>query len=357
MTEGLRLEGVVRRYGSHLALDDVTIEVPANAYVSLLGPSGSGKTVLLRVIAGFEPPDEGQIWFGGRRIDGVPAHMRGIGFVFQNFALFPHLTVHDNIAFGLRNRVAAPVTDRRVVAAKVAEMVGLVGLTGLEQRGVHQISGGQRQRVALARTLVTEPRLVLLDEPLGALDANLRLRMRAELRRIREQLGVSFLHVTGSESEALAMGDRVVVLNRGRVGQFTDPDSVYNQPASVSVARFLNCYNIFEGDLVDGRTFVGPSTFPVAPGQPRPGTPAYCIRHDLIAIRAADMRPAGGEAGIPAVFIASEYSGNAVTYFFQLDNGQTVDVEAHLSHRAPEDLQTAQRYNLTWRADDALVFA
>src|SRR6185312_936890 len=165
--------------------------------VAVLGPSGSGKTTLLRAIAGFEALDAGRIFLSGRDITTTPAHERGIGFVFQNFALFPHLSVLDNVAFGLRN--GAKRARESEVLRRAHEAIELVGLKGLEERGIGQISGGQKQRVALARTLVIRPKLVLLDEPLGALDANLRLRMRAELRRIREQLGIPFLHVTGSE--------------------------------------------------------------------------------------------------------------------------------------------------------------
>ena len=181
MTDVLRIEGLSKSYSAKPALFDVSLSVADNEYVSLLGPSGSGKTVLLRLIAGFEQPDAGRILFDGNDIASVPAHERGIGFVFQNFALFPHLSVYDNIAFGLVNRERDPLTDENVLRSKIMTMVDLVGLKGLEDRGVHQISGGQRQRVALARTLVSQPRIVLLDEPLGALDANLRTRMRGVL--------------------------------------------------------------------------------------------------------------------------------------------------------------------------------
>jgi ABC-type Fe3+/spermidine/putrescine transport system ATPase subunit len=242
----LRLDGLTKRFGDRMALGDATFSVARGEYVAVLGPSGSGKTTLLRAIAGFEALDAGRIFLSGRDITTTPAHERGIGFVFQNFALFPHLSVLDNVAFGLRN--GAKGVRESEVLRRAREAIELVGLTGLEERGIGQISGGQKQRVALARTLVIRPKLVLLDEPLGALDANLRLRMRA-VRRIREQLGIPFLHVTGSETEALAMGDRLIVLDQGRIGQLGTPMEVYDRPASANVARFLNRYNVFDGAL------------------------------------------------------------------------------------------------------------
>jgi putative spermidine/putrescine transport system ATP-binding protein len=353
----LRVEDVTKLYAGRAALDRITLSIPGNEYVSLLGPSGSGKTVLLRVIAGFEEPEHGRISFAGERIDGVPPHRRGIGFVFQGFALFPHLDVYHNIAFGPVNRSYDRVTDRAEARSRVGAIIELVGLAGLERRGVHEISGGQRQRVALARTLVTEPRLVLLDEPLGALDANLRTRMRGELRRIRRQLGVTFLHATGNETEALAMGDRVIVLDRGRVGQFDTPDAVYNSPADASLARLLNCYNLLPGTLSEMSFRTSAGVLPVSRIRAGSGAPAYAIRHDLIAIRPADQQPKPGEAGITAAFVASEYSGSAVMYFFQLADASVVEVQHHLSHRAPENFEPRRPYGLIWKVDDAVVFA
>jgi ABC-type Fe3+/spermidine/putrescine transport system ATPase subunit len=353
----LRLYGVAKSYGALRALEEISLAVPANSYVSLLGPSGSGKTTLLRLIAGFEQPDQGSIMLDGRRVDGIPAHQRGIGFVFQNFALFPHLSVAKNIAFGLENRETGAVLSRKDVQDKVRAMINVVGLAGLEDRGVAQISGGQRQRVALARTLVTEPHLVLLDEPLGALDANLRARMRAELRAIRERLGITFLHVTGSESEALAMGDLVLVLDRGRIAQAADADTVYNQPALPSVARFLNCYNLFEGEVADD-VFVGPAgRFALGRSNRLKGDrPAYAVRYDRIDVRPAAAPAADDEIRIEAAFVTSEYSGAALNSFFALDDGRVIEVEAHLSHRPPADYAPRQRYGLVWKRDAALVY-
>lgn len=345
-----RLEGVTKSYGQVKALRDVTLRVAGNEYVSLLGPSGSGKSTLLRVIAGFEAPDSGQVFFEGRDITHMPAHERGIGFVFQNFALFPHLTVYDNVAFGLRNGKAPEPAD---LDRRVRDMIALVGLSGMEGRGVHQISGGQKQRVALARTLVMAPRLVLLDEPLGALDANLRHRMRNELRAIREKLGVTFLHVTGSETEALAMGDRVIVLDRGAIAQFGRPEDVYDRPASPNVAHFLNRYNIFSGALKGG-AFTGPFGAISVGSVTASEKPAYAIRYDRMKVVPAGSNVSG--PSIPATFVASEYLGSSVIYFFEAADGQVIEVEHHLSLGAPQSYEPKGQYLLHWRPEDAIVF-
>ncbi|MBB3999236.1 ABC transporter ATP-binding protein [Aureimonas pseudogalii] len=355
----LSLSNVSKSFAGRPAIEGVDLSIPADAYVSLLGASGSGKTTLLRLIAGFDEPETGTITFEGTRLDGRPAHERGIGFVFQNFALFPHLNVRDNVAFGLTHRTVNPVRDEAKRAAMVAEAIEMVGLKGLEQRSVTQISGGQRQRVALARTLVTRPKLVLLDEPLGALDAHLRARMRDELRQIRRDLGVTFLHVTGSETEALAMGDRLVVLDAGRVGQFAAPADVYAEPASPGVARYLNAFNLLPGRL-DGtafRTEAGLLAMDTASLRSGHEAPVYAIRHDCIAVRAPATEMADDEAGLSARFLASEYSGASVLSFFALDDGRIVEVEEHLSRGEPQRLEADARYALSWKRRDALVFA
>ncbi len=350
-TEVFRLTGVTKRYGDVVALNDVTMDVGINEYVALLGPSGSGKTSMLRVIAGFDVPDAGRVYFQGRDITNTPAHERGIGFVFQNFALFPHLTVMKNVAFGMMHGAAtfsAGEIDKRCRA-----MIEMVGLEGMEDRGVDQISGGQRQRVALARTLVMQPKLVLLDEPLGALDANLRGRMRNELRAIREQMGVTFLHVTGSETEALAMGDRVVVLDGGRIIQTGTPDQVYDTPQSPEVAHFLNRFNLFDGTLKAGR-FTGVFGTVAAHTARRAAKDVYAVRYDRVRVLAADA-PHDGPA-IRARFVASEYLGSSVMNFFEAEGHHVLEVEHHLSLGAPEIFEPNQNYLLTWSPEQAIVF-
>ncbi len=353
----LELDNLTKIYADKAVVNAVSATLSDNEYVALMGPSGSGKTVLLRMIAGFETPDGGRVVYHGKDVAGVPAHERAIGFVFQNFALFPHLSVAGNIAFGLVNSARNPMRNGEIVRRRVADIMELVGLGGLGERGVHQISGGQRQRVALARTLVTEPRLVLLDEPLGALDANLRLRMRGELKRIREQLGVAFLHVTGSETEALAMGERVIVLDGGRLSQFAGPDAIYNSPASPGVAKLLNCYNLFSGHT-QGDTFVTPyGVFPFALKPHADRQPTYAIRYDRIAIRPAGSGQAHGEAATDATFIASEYTGASMMYFFALSDGKIIEVEHHLSHHPASSLTPNGAYRLAWKGEHAIVYA
>ena len=229
----------------------------------------------------------------------------------------------------------------------------MVGLSGLQDRGVDQISGGQRQRVALARTLVMQPKLVLLDEPLGALDANLRGRMRNELRAIRERMGVTFLHVTGSETEALAMGDRVVVLDRGRIIQAGAPDDVYSSPASPAVAHFLNRFNLFDGTL-SGGTFTGPFGAVTTPRATRASQDVYAIRYDRLHVQPLSASVSGPI--LKATYIASEYLGSSVMNFFETSDGKVVEVEHHLSLGAPEIYEPRQGYLLTWNPEQAIVF-
>ena len=350
-TAVFRLEGVTKRYGDLVALDNATLTAGADEYISFLGPSGSGKTTLLRVIAGFESPESGKVWFQGRDITNVPAHERGIGFVFQNFALFPHLSVLANVGFGMKHGkppVAPAEIDRRA-----REMIDLVGLKGLEDRGVDQISGGQRQRVALARTLAMQPRLVLLDEPLGALDANLRGRMRNELRAIRERLGVTFLHVTGSENEALAMGDKVVVLDRGRIIQQGRATEIYDAPQSPDVAHFLNRFNLFEGRLSAGQ-FHGPFGHVPVPQARKSDRDVYAIRYDRMRAVAPGSVTEG--PALPATWIASEYLGSAIVNFFETAGGQVVEMEHHLSLGLPQTFEPRQECLLTWNPEQAIVF-
>ena len=225
------------------AVNEVSLTVDAGEIVCLLGPSGCGKTTLLRMIAGLERPDSGQVFFGGREITALATHRRGFGMMFQDFALFPHKNVFDNVAFGLQTRGDSPAATRR----RAAEMLELVDLRGFEDRDISLLSGGEQQRVALARSLATGPQLLMLDEPLGALDRALRERLMLELRQILKRVGVTALYVTHDQTEAFAIADRIAVMNAGRIEQLDAPQRIYARPASAFTARFLGFHNLLPG--------------------------------------------------------------------------------------------------------------
>ena len=260
----LRLEDVSKHFGTVTALARSDLVVEPGLLLSLLGPSGCGKTTTLRIIAGFEAPDTGRVVIGGRDMSLLPPNKRGLGMVFQNYSLFPHMTVGDNIAFGLKMAGTGAGEIRR----RVGEMLDLVHLPGHEERFPHQLSGGQQQRVALARSLVTNPSVLLLDEPLGALDKNLRENMQFELRRIQQTLGITTILVTHDQEEALTLSDRVVVMHEGRILQTGAPNEVYEYPRTRFVSEFLGTSNLFEGRLAArGADVGGPREFTVRFGE------------------------------------------------------------------------------------------
>src|SRR3989441_4950385 len=242
----LRVQGVRKTYGQIVAVAGIDLTVEEGEFFTLLGPSGSGKTTLLRLIAGFERPDSGKIELGGRDVTSVPPHLRETNTVFQDYALFPHMTVGENIGYGLRVK-GVPAAERR---ERVERAVRMVRLVGLDQRRPNQLSGGQRQRVALARAVVNEPEVLLLDEPLGALDLKLRQEMQLELKRIQKQVGITFVYVTHDQEEALTMSDRVAVMAQGAIEQVGAPAEVYERPATEFVAGFIGISNVLERDGV-----------------------------------------------------------------------------------------------------------
>jgi spermidine/putrescine transport system ATP-binding protein len=241
----VRLDAVTKRFDGVLAVDDLSLAVEQGRFFALLGPSGCGKTTTLRMIGGFEQPTRGTIYLGDRAVSGLPPYKRDVNTVFQSYALFPHLSIFENVAFGLRRQR----TSRALIRPRVEEMLELVGLAGLGKRKPRQISGGQQQRVALARALVCKPRVLLLDEPLGALDLKLRKQMQLFLKRLQHDVGITFVHVTHDQEEAMTMADSIAVMNRGRIEQLGPPDELYERPSTVFVAGFLGVSNLLHGTV------------------------------------------------------------------------------------------------------------
>jgi spermidine/putrescine transport system ATP-binding protein len=247
----VRLEHVVKRFDDAVAVDGISLEVPRGSFFALLGPSGCGKTTTLRMIGGFEEPTEGRIFLGDQDVVGLPPYKRDVNTVFQSYALFPHMSIHDNVAFGLERRKTA----KGEIEGRVREILELVGLTQYGKRKPRQLSGGEQQRVALARALVNQPRVLLLDEPLGALDLKLRKQMQLELKRIQDEVGITFIFVTHDQEEAMTMADTIAVMNQGHIEQLGDPEELYERPATAFVAGFLGISNMLHG-VVEGSNAV-----------------------------------------------------------------------------------------------------
>lgn len=239
----IELKNISKSFGEEDILENFSVEIKKHAFVTILGPSGCGKTTMLRLIGGFETPDEGEILFDGENITNIPPYKRRLNTVFQKYALFPHMNVFDNVAFGLTIKK----TDKKIIKEKVSEMLKLVNLSGFEKRSVDSLSGGQQQRIAIARALVNEPEVLLLDEPLGALDLKLRQEMQLELKKIQKKLGITFIYVTHDQEEALTMSDEIIVMNNGKIQQKGTPIDIYNEPKNAFVASFIGESNIIDG--------------------------------------------------------------------------------------------------------------
>ncbi|HEX5760915.1 MAG TPA: ABC transporter ATP-binding protein [Thermoanaerobaculia bacterium] len=322
----LVLDGLAKRFGGHTVLDGVALAVERGEVLALLGPSGSGKTTLLRLLAGFETPDAGRILVAGERLDTLPPARRNVGMVFQHYALFPHLSVGENVGFGLR-------LPRAEAAARVAAALASVDLEGFERRRVGEISGGQQQRVALARALAPEPRLLLLDEPLSNLDPTLRERTRRELRRALAKVGITTLLVTHEQEEAFHLGDRVAVLGGGRLHQVGTPEELYERPATRFVAGFVGRASALPGTFLglEGAAarmrIVAGDTEVCWTGEAAEGLAAGQRVELLVRPEALELRPAGGFEALPGRVVERRYAGHGTYYTVALDGG-TAEVEA-----------------------------
>jgi spermidine/putrescine transport system ATP-binding protein len=330
----IQLEGLAKRFDDVVAVDGIDLDIPAGEFFSLLGPSGCGKTTTLRMIGGFERPDEGRILLDGEDMAQTPPHRRPVNTVFQNYALFPHLIVFDNVAFGLRfQRVGREEGHRRV-----REALRLVQLEGFDQRRTTQLSGGQQQRVALARALVLNPRVLLLDEPLGSLDAKLRKALEIELKAIQEEVGITFVYVTHDQEEALTMSDRIAVMSEGRVVQVGPPREVYEAPATEYVADFLGVSNLMdalaEGRDGDGcRIRIGDFRLRASAGDlDARGDVRVVIRPERVRV---DDRDAAGDNRLPGMVERTVYVGSTTQVLIRIPGGDVI--QAMIQNRGEGD--------------------
>jgi putative spermidine/putrescine transport system ATP-binding protein len=324
------LEGVRKSFGDVAAVDDLTLEIPQGEFFTMLGPSGSGKTTTLRLIAGFERPDEGRILLAGADVTDEPPYNRDVNTVFQDYALFPHMTVAENIGYGLKIKRVG----RKERAVKVEEALGIVRLPGLGPRKPAQLSGGQRQRVALARAIVNEPAVLLLDEPLGALDLKLRQEMQIELKRIQREVGITFVYVTHDQEEALTMSDRVAVFNHGRIEQIGPPAELYEHPANEFVASFVGVSNVLER-----------------------GSQRFSVRPEKIRILSSGAEPDPGSSLEAGTVREVVYAGPATRYVVDLEQGGTLIVVCqNLETTSAQALTTrGTTVRLEWRPEHMLA--
>jgi spermidine/putrescine transport system ATP-binding protein len=323
----VRLEGVTKRFDDVVAVDNISIEIEPGRFFALLGPSGCGKTTTLRMIGGFEDPTAGSIYLGDRDVVGLPPYKRDVNTVFQSYALFPHLTIFENVAFGMRRQGIGG--DQ--LAGRVREILKLVDLPGMEKRKPRQLSGGQQQRVALARALVNKPRVLLLDEPLGALDLKLRRQMQLELKTIQHDIGITFIHVTHDQEEAMTMADSIAVMNKGRVEQLGPPNELYEQPKTAFVAGFLGVSNLLPGTVAAADTIRldgGPEV------KVRPEATQDRTGHVAVGIRPEKIRIGGGEVntlvgtvfetayvGVSTQYVVDTPMGRITVYAQNMDSG------------------------------------
>ena len=359
MSAAIEIAAVSKIYdGGVRAVDAVAMDIRPGEFFSLLGPSGCGKTTTLRMIAGFDSPSAGEIRLDGADITHVPAHKRDMAMVFQNYALFPHRTVAENVAFGLRMRKV----DKATIAAKVKAALAMVELSGLEDRRPAQLSGGQQQRVALARAIVISPRVLLCDEPLGALDKKLRQQMQFELKQLQKNLGVTLVFVTHDQEEALAMSDRIAVMNAGRVEQIGTPVEIYDQPRTRFVADFIGDTNIFRGQRVtmdqgtgiavgNGLVVALPRVVAAADSE----VLSIALRPEKITVSATDLSDAKGKGTSARGTVEStNFLGGAVLYRIVLDGGQRVLAQQPNSGASPLHAP-GQTVALGWRPADLVI--
>jgi spermidine/putrescine transport system ATP-binding protein len=350
----VRLSNVTKSFGEFVAVDDLTLDIQEGEFFSLLGPSGCGKTTTLRMIAGFDEPTQGEISVAGEPVQGVPPYRRPVNTVFQSYAIFPHLNVFDNVAFGLRRSGVKGEELRQ----RVTEACAMVQLEGFEKRRPGMLSGGQQQRVALARALVNRPKVLLLDEPLGALDLKLRKEMQLELKSLQHEVGITFVYVTHDQEEALTMSDRIAVMNEGKVQQVADPATLYELPKNRFVANFIGQTNVFSGtvesasaDRVTLRTRAGSSIEAVAPE----GETVEAGSEAHAAVRPEKVRFGGeGDNVVPVRIKQVVYLGVSTQYIGELEGGGTLVLYQQNVHEGTGPRE-GDEVSVTWEARNCRV--
>ena len=352
MTEAVRFEGVTKRFGPTTAVDDLTLEIRPGEFFSLLGPSGCGKTTTLRMVAGFEQPSEGRIFLDGEPVAGVPPYRRNVNTVFQSYALFDHLDVVGNVAFGLKRRKVA----KAEIAERVRSALELVQLTGREQSKPWELSGGQRQRVALARALVNRPAVLLLDEPLGALDLKLRRQMQVELKEIQREVGITFLYVTHDQEEALAMSDRIAVMDGGVVEQCGTPEEVYERPAKPFVAGFIGISNLMEGTVEAGGVRLANGSVCAAP-VPDGVTDGTAVQLTVRPEKIVLDGEGDGLVRLGGTIAERVYVGTATQVIVELEGGARIVALEQNTERARADdrWELGDRVTVAWLPEHSLV--
>ena len=361
-TVDVKLDDVVKQFGDAVVVDHINLEVRAGEFFSLLGPSGCGKTTTLRMIGGFEAPTSGVIELQGQDVTWLPPYKRNVNTVFQNYALFPHLTIYENVAFGLRRK---SIKDAEV-KSRVTDMLALVELAGFETRRPTQISGGQAQRVALARALINKPAVLLLDEPLGALDLKLRKQMQVELKRIQQEVGITFIYVTHDQEEAMTMSDRIAVMNKGRYEQLGEPEVLYERPMTRFVAGFLGVSNLLPGAVEgnDGTYTAVRLEDDTRIRAPRAlvGDTAHVsvgVRPEKIRLHETDVEAPAGHNHMSGVVRDASYLGVSTQYQIEARGGATITVYEQNVERATkaELWAPGEAVQLTWSPDHTFVVA
>jgi spermidine/putrescine transport system ATP-binding protein len=359
-TVDVKLVDVVKKFGEAVAVDHINLEVRDGEFFSLLGPSGCGKTTTLRMIGGFEAPTSGLIELQGQDVTWLPPYKRNVNTVFQNYALFPHLTIYENVAFGLRRKGAKDAE----VKSRVTEMLALVELPGYETRKPTQISGGQAQRVALARALINKPAVLLLDEPLGALDLKLRKQMQVELKRIQQEVGITFIYVTHDQEEAMTMSDRIAVMNRGRYEQLGEPEVLYERPTTQFVAGFLGVSNLLPGVVEgnDGTYSAVRLADDTRVRAPRAligdvATVNVGVRPEKIRLHEETAEPPSGHNYMTGVVRDASYLGVSTQYLVEARGGARIMVyEQNVERATKAELWTqGEAVQMTWSPDHTFV--